>query len=77
MQVATFSNEHKIGYALADRNVELMSIDYASQVLSSLLTPLGLTQQVFILSEEQSTQTGGAIQEIGISKLTGTILLRG
>jgi hypothetical protein len=52
MQVATLGNELKIGYALANRDVELMGINDAGKLLSGLLTPLGLAQQVFILSEE-------------------------
>jgi hypothetical protein len=54
-----------------------MGINTTGKLLSSLLTTLGLAQQIFILSEEQSTQASGAIQEFGISKLTGAILLRG
>jgi hypothetical protein len=55
MQLATPSNELKIGYALAHRDVELMGINDTGKLFSGLLTPVDLAQQIFILSEEQST----------------------
>jgi hypothetical protein len=71
------SNQSQIADALTDRHVELMSVDHASEGAACPLTLCRLGNEVRISGEQDASERGGSIQELGVSETVGTVFLSG
>lgn len=76
VRIGGTSYQFKTLNAFANRHVELMRINHTSKRFPAPLTTNSFTQQIIILGEQDSPERRGTIQEFGIFKSGGHVILR-
>ena len=72
---ARLGDKFEISDALSNCDVELMGKDDTGKGCRGLLSPNSLSQEIFVLAEQDTPQGSGAIKKFGIRKTCGSVFL--
>jgi hypothetical protein len=70
-------NQLKVRDAPADRQVALMHVDHATELLALFLSARTLDEQILILREQHSPKFRGPVEQCRVLESPSTILLCG